>query len=63
MNLQARDRFMARQLAAATPAERLVRSAALQAEAFALLRKSPSGWENFMRRNLRKRAVRIDLHD
>ena len=61
--IQARDRFVARQIAAASPAERLERFAVLQAEAFERLRQSPTGWENFMRRNLRKRAVRVVLHD
>jgi hypothetical protein len=63
VHAQARDRFVARQLAAATPAERLARFAALQAETFERLRQSPEGWKNFMRRNLHKRAIRVPAHD
>jgi len=54
---EARERFIRRGVAAASPAERLERQAALQAETFERLHQSPSGWERFMRRNLRRRAV------
>jgi hypothetical protein len=59
----AHDRFLAHTQAALSPAERLVRSAALQKETMARLEQSPAGWEHFLRRNLRKRAIRVPLHD
>jgi len=55
---QARDRFVARQLAAATPAERLARFSALHVETFERLRHSPEGWKNFMQRNIHKHAIK-----
>ena len=63
MQTPARDRFAARVLAAATPAERLERLARLQAEMFERLRQSPTGWDAYLRRNLRKRAIRMLAHD
>ena len=60
---QARDRFVAREVAAMTPAQRLERFRSLQAAAFERLRQSPSGWEAFMRRNISKRAIRHAAHD
>jgi hypothetical protein len=54
---------MARGRTAAGPAERLRRFAVLQAEVMARLRQSPAGWEHFLRRNSRKRAIRVPTHD
>jgi hypothetical protein len=59
--LAIRDRFLRRRQAAMTPVERLVRMQELQAQAWEILRNSPEGYANFIRRNFRKRAV--DPHD
>jgi hypothetical protein len=53
----ARDRLMARRAAALTPEQRFAAAAALEDRAYSILRSSPSGMEDFMRRNLRHRAV------
>jgi hypothetical protein len=46
-----------RDIAALTPQERLERFAVLQRRAMELLRASPEGYREFVRRNHRKRAI------
>ncbi|HEY8665926.1 MAG TPA: hypothetical protein VIL86_04630 [Tepidisphaeraceae bacterium] len=59
-NLSPRDRLMRRQAALLTPEERMARMEALQNACFAALQANPAGWEHFLRRNFKKRAVRHD---
>jgi hypothetical protein len=58
--LAIRDRFLRRRQAAMTPAERLRRMQELQARSWAILQSSPEGYANFIRRNFKKRATKVE---
>ena len=55
--LAKRDRVRRREISRLTPRERMERFWALQEEVFTTLQQSPEGLRQFVRRNLRKRAV------
>lgn len=56
-SLQVRDRVRRALALSMTPGERLAKQAELTEALFAQLRKNPEGWERFLRRNFKKRAV------
>jgi len=53
-----RDAVARRQRLAMTPAERLALFVHIQQACMTELRASPEGWNRFLRRNIRQRAVR-----
>jgi hypothetical protein len=57
--LARRDRFLHRRWAGLTPAQRVKEMRELQERAFSLLRSSPEGYEHFLRRNFKARAIDV----
>jgi len=58
--LARRDRFLQRQWAAMTPAERFRGMMELQQRSWDLLRSSPEGYAHFLRRNFKARAIHVE---
>lgn len=56
--LARRDRLMRHMSAQMTPAERIARARALHEWGLKQLQSNPEGWDRFIRRNLRQRAVK-----
>lgn len=56
--LAARDRYRRELYRRMTPAERMAHFYALQAYHFSVLQRHPAGWQRYVERNCKKRAIR-----
>ncbi len=61
--LASRDRFLKRRWATLTPSQRFQEMMQLQERSWNLLRSNPEGYQHFLRRNFKARAIDVPKPD